>query len=52
MNVQIIVPFASKSASVQQHIPVAIGLVSGAVPHIFTGGEGVQPSIEVPVPFE
>lgn len=52
VNVQIIVPFASKSASVEQHIPVAIGLVSGAVPHIFTGGEGVQPSIEVPVPFE
>ncbi|MEO4054371.1 sporulation protein YunB [Solibacillus sp. CAU 1738] len=52
VNVQIIVPFASKSATVEQSIPVAIGLVSGKVPHIYTnGGEGTQPSIEVPVPI-
>jgi len=53
VNVQIIIPFASKSASVEQHIPVAIGLVRGTVPNIYTGGgDGVQPSIEVPVPYE
>lgn len=53
VNVQIIVPFASKSAVVEKSIPVAIGLVRGSVPHIYTnGGEGVQPSIEVPVPYE
>lgn len=52
VNVQIIVPFASKSASVQQKIPIAIGLVRGTVPHIYSAGEGTQPSIEVPVPFE
>lgn len=50
VNVQIIIPFASKSASVEQYIPVAIGLVRGSVPNIYTpGGEGAQPSIEVPV---
>lgn len=53
VNVQIIVPFASKSSSVQQTIPIAIGLVEGDVPHIYTkGGEGAQPSIEVPIPFD
>ncbi|MGN7477553.1 sporulation protein YunB [Solibacillus silvestris] len=52
VNVQIIVPFASKSASVEQKIPIAIGLVRGTVPHIYSAGEGAQPSIEVPVPFD
>lgn len=52
VNVQIIIPFASKSAKVEQYIPVAIGLVRGTVPNIYSDGEGVQPSIEVPVPLE
>lgn len=54
VNVQIIIPFASKSATVEQYIPVAIGLIRGTVPHIYTdgGGEGVQPSLEVPVPYD
>lgn len=52
VNVQIIVPFASKSASMEQRIPVAIGLVRGSVPHIYSAGEGAQPSIEVPIPFD
>lgn len=53
VNVQIIVPFATKSSTVEQYIPVAIGLVQGSVPHIYTnGGEGIQPSLEVPVPYD
>ena len=52
VNVQIIIPFASQSASVEQKIPIAIGLVRGTVPHIYSAGEGAQPSIEVPVPFD
>lgn len=52
VNVQIIVPFASKSASVEQKIPIAIGLVRGTVPHIYSAGEGAQPSIEVPIPYD
>ena len=52
VNVQIIIPFASKSASVEQSIPIAMGLVRGTVPHIYSAGEGAQPSIEVPIPYE
>ena len=52
VNVQIIIPFASPQSSVEQTIPVAIGLVRGQVPHIYTnGGDGAQPSIEVPIPY-
>lgn len=52
VNVQIIVPLATKSNVVEQKIPVAIGLVQGAVPHIFSKGDGLTPpSIEVPVPL-
>lgn len=52
VNVQIIVPFASKSTTVEQKIPVAIGLIRGTVPHIYTTGDGssIQPSIESPLP--
>lgn len=52
VNVQIIVPFASNSATVTQRIPVAIGLVRGSVPNIYSTDGAAQPSIEVPVPFE
>ncbi len=53
VNVQIIVPFASKSTSVSQDIPVAMGLTRGPVPHIYTNGsEAPQPSLEVPVPYD
>lgn len=53
VNVQIIIPFASRTATVEQTIPVAIGLTRSQVPNIYTsGGEGTQPSIEVPVPYE
>lgn len=49
VNVQIIVPLASSSAKVEQTIPVAMGIVRGHVPQIYTNGEGAQPSIEVPI---
>lgn len=52
VNVQIIIPFASSSATVSQKIPVAIGLVRGTVPHIYSAGDGPQPSLEVPIPYE
>ncbi|WP_245989461.1 sporulation protein YunB [Ureibacillus thermophilus] len=53
VNVQIIVPFASKTTTVEQTIPVAIGLTRSQVPNIYTnGGDGAQPSVEVPVPYE
>ena len=52
VKVQIIIPFASSSATVNHKIPVAMGLVRGTVPHIYSAGEGTQPSIEVPIPYE
>lgn len=49
VNVQIIVPLATSAAHIEESIPVAMGIVSGTVPQIYTGGDGVQPSIEVPI---
>lgn len=51
VNVQIIVPLASKMSTVEQRIPVAMGLIQGQVPYIYTKGEGTPPSVEVPVPL-
>ncbi|WP_146553649.1 sporulation protein YunB [Rummeliibacillus sp. SL167] len=51
VNVQIIVPFDSKSAKVEQKIPVAITLLKGNVPYIYSSdASSTQPSIEVPLP--
>ncbi|MBK3496159.1 sporulation protein YunB [Viridibacillus sp. YIM B01967] len=52
VNVQIIVPLATKSTTVEQRIPVAIGLINGKVPNIYTKDGGTQPSIEVPVKLD
>ena len=49
VNVQIIVPLASSASNIEQTIPVAMGIVSGTVPQIYTNGDGAQPSIEVPI---
>jgi sporulation protein YunB len=49
VNVQIIVPLASKLSVVEQNIPVAMGLVQGQVPQIYTNGQGTPPSVEVPI---
>lgn len=50
VNVQIIVPLATKITTIKQSIPVAMGLVQGQVPQIYTRGDGsAQPSIEVPI---
>ena len=50
VEVQIIIPLATKSNVVEQKIPVAIGLVQGPVPNIFSQGTGAElPSIEVPL---
>ena len=52
VNVQIIVPLATKSTVVKQKVPLAMGLVKGDVPPIYSvGGGGVTPRIEVPFKF-
>jgi sporulation protein YunB len=50
VDVQIIVPFATRVTSVTQDIPVAMGTIPGKVPQFFNGGGGdSSPSIEVPL---
>lgn len=50
VQVKIIVPLATKIAVVEQTIPVAIGLVQGQVPQVFSGGEGSsKQNISIPV---
>lgn len=50
VQVKIIVPLATKTAYVEQTIPVAIGLVQGQVPQVYSPGEGgTKPNIEVPL---
>ena len=50
VNVQIIVPLATKKSVVTQKIPVAMGLIQSPVPQIYTTGGGNPPSVEVPAP--
>lgn len=54
VQVKIIVPLATKSALIEQNIPVASGLVTGPVPNVFSSGDGGMgpPSIEIPIPPE
>lgn len=50
VNVQIIVPFATKVTTIEQDIPVAMGLIRGQVPEIYNvGGGDMAPSLEVPI---
>ncbi|MEK3937510.1 sporulation protein YunB [Sporosarcina sp. FSL W7-1349] len=51
VNVQIIVPLATRKSVIEQRIPVAIGLIRGKLPHIYNSGDGNAPSIEIPVPL-
>lgn len=50
VSVQIIIPFATKVAKLEQKIPIALGILEGEVPQFYnSGGEGEAPSIELPV---
>lgn len=49
VNVQVIVPLASKITTVEQKIPVAMGLIQGQVPQIYNKGQDGAPSVEVPL---
>lgn len=50
VKVQIIVPFATEETTIEQDIPVAMGLIQGQVPEIYNVGDGMSPSLEVPIP--
>lgn len=48
VNVQIVVPLATRRSVVEQRIPVAIGLIQSPIPQIYNGGGNNPPQIEVP----
>lgn len=49
VNVQIIIPLATKQSTVEQKIPVAIGIIQGVVPQIYTKGGEAPANIQVPL---
>lgn len=50
VSVQVIIPFATEVAELEQEIPIALGVLQGEVPQFFNnGGEGGAPSLELPV---
>lgn len=49
VNVQIIVPFATKITKMEQSIPVAMGLFEGDVPQFYNNGGDSAPSLELPM---
>lgn len=48
VNVQIIIPFATKIATVQEDIPIGSFYYPGKVPQFYNGGGDSSPSIELP----
>jgi sporulation protein YunB len=48
VNVQIIIPFATKVATIQEDIPIGTFLHEGEVPQFFNNGGGGAPAIELP----
>jgi sporulation protein YunB len=51
VNVQIIVPLATRRSVVEQRIPVAIGLIQSPIPQIYSQSDGNAPQVEVPFPI-
>ncbi|KXH79237.1 sporulation protein YunB [Sporosarcina sp. HYO08] len=52
VNVQIIVPLATKTSTLEQKIPVAITVIKGDIPVISGGSGNLNPQVEVPIPPE
>lgn len=48
VNVEIIIPFGSKKTTIQQEVPIAIGLFPQDVPEFYNGNGGMNPSIQLP----
>ncbi|CAM3473561.1 sporulation protein YunB [Cytobacillus oceanisediminis] len=48
VQVQIIIPFATKIITVQEDVLAAYGIYPGKVPQFYNGGGDTSPSIEVP----
>jgi sporulation protein YunB len=48
VNVQVVIPFAAKTATVSSNIPIGMQVISGEVPNFYNNGGDVNPSIEIP----
>ncbi|WP_224752464.1 sporulation protein YunB [Metabacillus arenae] len=48
VNVQVVVPFETQMATVENTIPVVNRIIPGDVPNFFNGGGDSSPSIEIP----
>ncbi|MDQ0159519.1 sporulation protein YunB [Alkalibacillus salilacus] len=47
-NVQVVIPFATKTTTVETHVPVSIGVIQGEVPDFYNQGGGSSPDISIP----
>lgn len=48
VDVQIIIPFGTETATIIQEVPIAIGYHPGEVPQFYNGSGGIHPAIPVP----
>lgn len=49
VNIQVVIPFATKPATVSTDIPIAMRIIQGEVPNFYNNGAGSNPSFEVPL---
>ncbi|WP_409978193.1 sporulation protein YunB [Anoxybacteroides tepidamans] len=49
VNVQVVIPFATKPTSVATDIPIAMQVIPGQVPNFYNNGNGSDPSFEIPL---
>ncbi|MEK3807297.1 sporulation protein YunB [Bacillus sp. FSL H8-0547] len=50
VNVEVVIPFSTRTATVRNNIPIAIKAVQGQVPSYYNGGGGSSPpALDVPV---
>lgn len=50
LSIQIIIPFATEVAKLEQKIPIALGVLEGEVPQFYNNGnQPITPSIQLPV---
>jgi sporulation protein YunB len=48
VNVQVVIPFATKPATVSTNIPIAMYVLPGEVPNFYNSGGNTNPSFEIP----
>lgn len=48
VDIQVVIPFATKAATVSTDIPIAMQVIQGEVPEFYNDGGNVNPSFKVP----